>query len=141
MRTIRIVQTGIRDQEVVENLAANQRLRDDPRNVIDRDMTVPDPLGIDHDCGSMLALFQATRLIGSCQGAEAPFLELFFEGVAEGLRPLGIAAPAFVSGRADVAANENVVSERGHIRSRLPIECFSPAPRPDPLLSVSWSGA
>src|SRR4051794_5702837 len=83
MRTFGIIQAGVRDQEVVEDLAADQRLRHDSRNVVDRDVTVPDPLGIDHHRGTMLALFQAARLIGSGQEAEAPLLELLLERGAE----------------------------------------------------------
>src|SRR5262249_23143517 len=61
---IRIIQAGICDQQVVDDLAPKDRLGHDPTNVLDRHMAVPDSSGINHHGRSMLTLVQAARVVG-----------------------------------------------------------------------------
>src|SRR5690348_4625984 len=56
MRAIGIVQAIVGDEEVVEDLAAEDRPRHDPGHVLDRDPAVPDPLRVDHHRRPVLAL-------------------------------------------------------------------------------------
>src|SRR5262249_43923195 len=48
------------------------------------------------------------------QWSESALLELFLECIAKGLIPFGVAAAPLVSRIPDVAAHEDVVSERWH---------------------------
>ena len=88
MRAIRIVQTLVGDQQVVQDLASQDRLGHDPGHVIDGDPSVPDPLRINDDGRSVLALLQASRMIRTGQRAEPGVFQFFLEGFAQRLIPL-----------------------------------------------------
>ena len=91
---------------------------DDPRDVLDRHAAVPDPLRVDDDGRPVLALVEASRVVGTGQGAESGFFQLFLERVAQRLVPLGVATASLVPGRAGIAADEDVMGERRHHRFR-----------------------
>ena len=71
MRTIRVVQTFIVDQKVVEDLAPQNRLGHDPRHVFDLHAAVPDSLGVDDDRRAMFALLEAAGVVGTRQRAKS----------------------------------------------------------------------
>ena len=81
------------------------RFRSDP---------IPDALGIDHHARPILAVIQASRLIGPDRSFQAESLDLFFE---KGLKPLGsvigAAATRVVFGPL-VHADKDVMLERRH---------------------------
>src|SRR3954469_21003463 len=106
VRTVWVIQAGVGDQEVGEDLATDQRLRDDPRHVLDLHPAVPDAQGIDDDRRPVLALLEASRLVRPDQRAQPGLLHLGLECVAEGLFPVGVAAAPLVARGADIAADE-----------------------------------
>ena len=124
MRAMGVVQAALGDHQVVEDLAPQDRPGDDPRDVRDGHVPVPDPLGIDHDGRPVLALVEAAGMIGPGDRPETRLLQLHLEGVLEGLTPFRVAAAPPVAGLADVAADENMMRKCGHIRSR-----WVPVPR------------
>lgn len=114
MRASRVIQAILSDQEVCENLACQQSLVDDPGHILSRDTSIPDPLGIDDDSRAMLALFKAAGMIGASQHPQSGSLELLAKRIAKALRTIRIARASPVPGFADISANKNVVSKRGH---------------------------
>jgi hypothetical protein len=117
MGTIGIVQAGLVNQQVVEDLPSQDRPGDDPGDVLDGDLPVPDSLGINHDGRPVLALIEAARVVGSGQQAETRLPELDLEGILECLGAVGVAATPLVAGLANIAADENVMSKGRHIAS------------------------
>src|SRR5262245_25897099 len=130
MRTIGIVQAVVRDQQLVDDLARQDRPVHDPGHVLDLDPAVPDPLRIDHHGRTMFALLQAARVVGAHERAEAGPLELPFERLAERLLTLRVAAAPLVSGFSNIPADEDVVGERRHFRSLGPRVSIRPADEP-----------
>ena len=116
MRALRIVQARVGDLQVAEDLAPDQGLGNNAGNVFDLHMPVPDPLGIDDHRRPVLALFEATRVIGPGQDTEPRLFQFLLECVAERLASFGVAAAPLVAGGANVTADEDVLSERRHDR-------------------------
>jgi hypothetical protein len=114
MRTRRVIETRVRDHQIVEDLTAEDGFGNDPGYVLDRDVAIPDSLGINHDGRPMLALFEAAGMVGADQRAESGLFQLLLERLAQRLLPFGIAAAARVARRTDIAADENVMGERRH---------------------------
>ena len=79
MRALGVVQAVIVDQEIPEDLPFHDRLLDDPRNIRLLDVAVPNPLRINHDGWTVLALIQATGVIHPNQTAKARPLEFGLE--------------------------------------------------------------
>src|SRR5262249_5580838 len=117
---IGVVQAGVGDQEVIEDLPPDEGLLDDPGHVLGRHAAVPDPLGVDHDGRAVLALIEAARVVGAGERPEAGLLQGLLEGVAQVLLALGVAAAALVAGLADVAADEDMVREGRHAWVQVP---------------------
>lgn len=115
MRAFGVVEAVIGDQEVGQDLAAENGALDDALDVGDLHTAVPDTLRIDDEGGAVLALVEASGVIGACPAREARALELGLERLAELLGTLGIAAAAFMAGLARVTTDEHVVSERWHV--------------------------
>ena len=96
-------------------------LAHDPGHVLDLDPSVPDPLRIDHHGRAVLALLQAAGMIGTCQRPEAGRLQLLLERLAERLAAFRVATAPLVAGVTDIAADENMVGKRWHVRPSIPI--------------------
>jgi hypothetical protein len=117
MRAIGIVEAIVGDQEIVEDLAIDDGTGDDPGDILGRDRPIPDALGVnDHD-RPVLALVEAAGVIGPGGPGDPGLVEFLLEEVAERLTARGIAASTRVVGIASVAADEDLVSERGHFSS------------------------
>jgi hypothetical protein len=114
MRAIGIVQTPIRNHQVIQYLAPHNRFGYDSRDIRDRHPAVPDALRIDHDCWTVFALLEAACVIRSTQQTETSVVQLILERLAQRLTAFGITAAAAMACIANVAANEDVVCERGH---------------------------
>src|SRR5579875_772986 len=111
MRTIGIIQAIVRDQQVVEDLAPQDCPADDPWHVLDLDPSVPDPLRINHDRRAVLALLQATCVIGPDQRPEPGLLQLPLERVPKRLPALRITAATPVPGFADIPADKDMMGK------------------------------
>ena len=117
MGTVWIIQTAFGDQEIFQNLPFQNGPRDDPGYIFQRDLTVPDALGIDDDGRAMLALIETTRVIGPGQRPQPRFLELGLESLAERLAAFGVTTPSFVARRSNITADKDVVREGRHVLS------------------------
>ena len=111
MGTVWIVETAFRNQEIVQDLPLQDGLADDPGDIRERDLAVPDTLRVDHDGRAMLALIETTSVIGPGQRAEPGFPELDLERVAERLAAFGVTTSPFVAGLSNISADKNVVME------------------------------
>jgi hypothetical protein len=112
--TVGVVQAIIGDDEVIENLTADQGLGDDPRHIVGPDAAVPDGLRIDHDDRTMLALIETAGLVDSRPTPEPGPFQFLLEGVPQGLRAGWIARTSRVPRLPHVAANEHVMSKGWH---------------------------
>jgi len=74
-------------------------------------------LRIDHHDGTMLALVEATRLIGPRGRGDSSFFQLAFESLTKRLTAIGVAASPGMAGDSSVTADEQVMTEGGHGRS------------------------
>ena len=118
MRTIGIVQAIVGDQQVVEDLAPEDRPVHDAVHVLGPDPAVPDPLRVDHHGRPVLALLQAAGVVGTGQGPEPGRLQLSLERIAERLLAVRVAASPFVPGLTDIPAHEDVMGESRHYSIR-----------------------
>jgi hypothetical protein len=115
MGTVGIVQAALGNQQIVEDLPSQDGLGDDSRDVVDRDLAIPDPLRINHHGWTMFALVKAASVIGAGESTETRFLELGLESTPERLTTLGVAATPFMAGLANVSADENVMGKSRHV--------------------------
>jgi hypothetical protein len=121
---IRVVEAGVANQEVIQDLAVQQGGLHDPRDVGERDVSVPDALRVDHDDRSVLALIETSRCVGSCEVLEADPFELSLEGVPQVLGAHCGTRTSGVSGRSAVATNEEVLRVGRHGGSGLGVRCL-----------------
>jgi hypothetical protein len=114
MRTGRIIEAGINDQEIVQNLAFHDRLLDDSWYVFDRHLPIPNPLGIDHDGRPMLALIETASAIGSHQRASPDATEFLLKRIAKRGFATGIAGAARMIGSALIATDKQMACKGWH---------------------------
>ena len=108
------VEAGVGKAETLDGAAMEKMFGDDLVDVADVYEAVPDGLGIDHDDGAVLALIEATGLVGSNVVPEAGFLDGVLEGGFEfftAIRKAAWTRGAFI---ALVGANEDVVVKFRH---------------------------
>src|SRR5688572_17899940 len=84
------VQLRVRDAELFDHAAVDDRFFDDPRYVSEFHAAVPNRLGVDHDGWAELALIEAAGRVGSDQGLESALFNLLFERLLQGLATVGI---------------------------------------------------
>ena len=111
-----VVQAIIGDHQVVQDLAAQDRLGHDSRHILDLDPSIPDSLRIDHHRRSVLALLQAPGMVCACQRTKPGLLELFLERLSQLLIAVRIAAATLVAGRTHVATYKYMMGKRWHGR-------------------------
>jgi len=117
MGAVGIVQARVGYRQVIQDFAPHDRLGHDPRDVPDLYPTVPDSLGIDDDRWTVLALIEATGVIGPRQATETRGIQLLLERRAQRLSAFWITTAAAMAGVANVAADEDMVRESSHDRS------------------------
>jgi hypothetical protein len=115
MGAIRIVQTALRNEQIVENLSAQDRLGDNPRNIRQCDAPVPNPLRVNDNGRAMLALIEATCVIRPRQQTDPRSLDLDLERVPQGLFSFWITATPFMAGFSNIAAYKNMVMKSCHV--------------------------
>ena len=114
VRTILGIEAGVGQAEAFYRTAVEEVLGDDFLDVFDVDEAVPDGLGVDHDDGTVLALIEAARLVGSDMVLETGVLDGVLEGGFEfftAIRKAAWTRGAFI---ALVGANEDVVVKFRH---------------------------
>lgn len=83
-------------------------------HVRQRDTAIPDGLGIDHQIGPMLALVQASRLVGAHSAFQSALGQLHFEQLLQFGLGGGIATSTGMPRRALVPTDENMALEFRH---------------------------
>jgi hypothetical protein len=108
------VEAGVSDSEAFDWLVGNDVRLHDFRDISERDMAIPYCLGIDDHGGPVLALIEASGLVGTygCLNAGERQLTLQFEMQVCGSGR--IAGAAGMVGSALIAADENMFREFGH---------------------------
>ena len=71
MFAIGIVEAVRADQQIVQNSIVQDRFFNDARNIFDFDVTVEDPLRVNRDTRTVLALIETAGRVGSDQRAES----------------------------------------------------------------------
>jgi hypothetical protein len=122
-----IVQDGVRDDQALDGLAAENVGVDNFIDVRGADATVPDGVRIHDDGGTELALFEAPRFIGAHSVAGNSALgQLRFEYAVEFRFPARVAAAARVALGTLIRANEDVSFKL----------CHEPFPKfPEPVVA------
>ena len=98
-------------------LSANNVGVDDFIDVIERDTSVPDRLGINHEVWTMFALVETPGLVGSNPPSQTSFGKLLLEGLLQLCVSLRITTPAWMSRNPLVSADENVLLKCWHVDS------------------------
>lgn len=115
--TCRCVETTIGEPEPFHRLSAHDMRFDDLVDVGLGDVSVPDGFRIDDDVRPVLALIQASGLVGADAAFESALGQLLLEEFLQLGFGRGIAASARIACRALVPANEDVMFEFRHISS------------------------
>jgi hypothetical protein len=108
VRAAGFVKALIRDQQFAHNFAAHDCIRHDPRHVGDRDAPVPGSLRVNYDRRPVLALVEATGVVGANQRTTARFLEFSLEGITQRLFAVGVATTPLVAGFANIPAHKDM---------------------------------
>ena len=87
---------------------------DDLVDICRRDAAIPHRIGIDDDVGAMLALVEASGLVGAHCPFHSPLCQLDLEDALQFSCAGGITAAARVIGRPLVATNEDMLYEFRH---------------------------
>ena len=105
------VEAILKQSETCDGLAANNVRIDDFGYILQLDVSIPDAFGVDDDIRAVLALIEASRLVGSDSGVEPPSGQLLLETELKIGQPIGIAAAPRVFGRPPISADENMMFE------------------------------
>jgi len=114
MRTTGRVQAGVRNQQPLHGFASNNVRFDDFIYVAGSHPAIPDVIGIDHHVRPVLALIEASGLIRSHTMFVSEHCQLLLERQLQLRLPRGIAATAWMSIGALVAADEDVSFKLRH---------------------------
>ena len=108
------IQAGVGQHQAPHGLSTDDVRFDDVVNVGFGDVSVPHGIGIDHDIRAVLALIETARLIGPHFAFEAAFCQFLFEQFLQHRLAAGIATSPRISGRALIAAYEDMFFELRH---------------------------
>jgi hypothetical protein len=108
------VEAGLRQNESLNRLSAYDVRLDNLIHIAGCDPAVPNSIRIDDEIRAMLALIKTTRLIRPYFSLKPTFRQLLFEEFLQFRPTLWIAASARCSGRALVAANEDMLLKLWH---------------------------
>lgn len=121
----RSVQAGVGQAKAFYRPAAKDVRLDDFLDVGFGDVSVPDGVGVDDDVGAVLALVEASRLIGADFAFQAALGQSLFEELLQFGFGGGIAASTGMTRGTLVSADEDVFIEFGH-RARLVLKSSYP---------------
>jgi hypothetical protein len=110
------VEAFVGDDEALDRAASDEVLADDLRHVFGFDATVPDSLGVDDNSGAVLALIEASGLVGAHARGEAGSFQGVFEMAVEFTFAVGGTGRAGTAGFANVGANEEMAFEFRQLR-------------------------
>ena len=114
MLASRGVDTFLAHSQALDWLSAYDVGIDDFIDIIERDMSVPDCLGIDHEIRTMLALVQASRLVGADASTQPSLRQLLLESLLQFRVSVRITTSSRMSRDPLVPANKNVLLKSGH---------------------------
>jgi len=108
------VEAGVGDAEPLNGVAGDEVFRDDIFGVFRLNAAVPDGIGVDDDCGAVLALVEAARFVDADAAGETGFArELRKSRVERALAIVGARRTRRIR-RTDVMADEDVAFEWRH---------------------------
>src|SRR6187549_3302524 len=105
---------GLRHQQARHRRAADDVLLDDLVHVGFGHPAVPYGLGIDDDGRALLTLVEAPGLVGTDAAVQAALGQRLLERLLQRFATRRVTAPTDVPRLAPVAADEDVLVERGH---------------------------
>lgn len=108
------IQAGVGQHQTLHGFSTDDVRFDDFVNGGCGDVSVPHGIGIDHDIRAVLALIEAAGLISADSSLEAAFCQFLLKQFLQGRLAAGIAASPRISGRALIAAYEDVFFEFRH---------------------------
>lgn len=108
------IEAGAGEPQPLDGAAMDEMLGDNFVHIFKPDEAVPDSLGIDHDRRAMLALVEATGLVGADEVLEAGIFDGVLEGGFELLAASGKTAWAGRGFIALVGADEDMVLKFRH---------------------------
>jgi hypothetical protein len=108
------IQAGVGQHQALHRFSTDDVRFDDFVNVGFGDVSVPYGIGIDHDIRAMLALIETTGFVSADSSLESAFGQFLFEQFLKPCLAVRIAAPPRISGRALIAAYEDVFFELRH---------------------------
>jgi len=114
------IEADIGQAKAFDGTTVQEVFVDDLLDVLEVDEAVPDGLRIDHDYGSVLALVEATGLVGADVVLKASFLDGILECRFKLFAALGQTAGPRGAFVALVGADEDVVVKLWHWRGSLP---------------------
>lgn len=114
MFTDRGIQAPVFQAESFHRTSSHDVGFNDLVDITQRDSSIPDGFGIDHNVGPMLALIEAACVIGANPALQSALGELLLESRAQFGTSARIAAAAGMALGAHIAANENVAFEFRH---------------------------
>ena len=120
MLAIGIVEAIGADQQIVQNSIVQDRFFDDARNIFDFDVTVEDPLRVNRDTRTVLALIETAGGVGSYKWAESAGFDLSLERIPQRFGTCGITTAAWMTGSTLIAADKQMMSKCGHGRLSSP---------------------
>ena len=114
MWTLRSIETGIRNDQPLNGLTANDVGCDNLIHVCRRYASIPDTIRVDYDVGTMLALVQAACLVGTDSVLDPLLCKFDLKNPLELAISGWIAAAAWIVLGTLVCANEDVLIEFRH---------------------------
>ena len=105
-----------RHQQAVYNFAADDMVDQDLSNVGLRPRPIPDAFGVDDDTRAVLAMIEASRLVGANDAFKPEPVYFLFHKLLKAHRTVIRARPPWVALGTLVDAHEDVTAEVGHIR-------------------------
>ena len=111
---VAIVEAFGADEQIVQHSIVQDRFFDYPRNILDLDVPVKDPLRINRDARSMLALIETAGRVRSHERPQPARLHFRLERISQRLGPLRITTPARMPRRSLIAADKQMMRKRRH---------------------------
>jgi hypothetical protein len=108
------IQAGVGQHQALHRLSTDDVRFDDFVNIGLGDVSVPYGIGIDHDIRAMLALIETAGFVSTDLSLESAISQFLFEQFLQLCLAVRIAASSRISGRALIAAYEDVFFELRH---------------------------
>jgi hypothetical protein len=116
------VEALLSNPEPGDGLATDDVRFDDFGYILQLDMSIPDAFGVDDYIGTVFALIEASRLIGSHSWLEPASGQLLLESELKICEPVGVTAAPWIVWRPLICADENMMLKMHVQRGSVPQE-------------------